>query len=161
MKKVFSYLAVSALLLACNNPGSEEPSDSGEDMNRNQVEKNKSDAVPAVPADAKVFFADLINNDTLICPVYINFGLEGMEVEPAGEVNEGRGHHHLLINGDYVSEGGVIPADSVNIHYGAGQTGDTLDLLPGNYKLTLQFADGYHRSYGKQMSASIDITVVE
>ena len=29
----------------------------------------------------------------------------------------------------------------------------------GTYRLTMQFADGYHASYGKEMSASIKVTV--
>ena len=40
-----------------------------------------------------------------------------------------------------------------------GQTEAVLDLPPGDYKLTLQFADGLHRSYGKDLSATINIKV--
>jgi len=32
-------------------------------------------------------------------------------------------------------------------------------LPPGDYKLTLQFADGLHRSYGKDLSSTINIKV--
>ena len=33
------------------------------------------------------------------------------------------------------------------------------DLQPGRYRLTMQFADGAHRSYGEGMRKSINITV--
>jgi hypothetical protein len=54
----------------------------------------------------------------------------------------------------------VIPTDDTHRHFGKGDTEAVLDLPPGNYKLTLQFADGLHRSYGKDLSATINIKVV-
>lgn len=53
----------------------------------------------------------------------------------------------------------IIPANSTNIHYGKGQTEDNVKLTPGKHKLTLQFADGAHRSYGESLSSSINIIV--
>jgi Domain of unknown function (DUF4399) len=32
-------------------------------------------------------------------------------------------------------------------------------LTPGKHVLTLQFADGIHRSYGGQMASTINVTV--
>jgi hypothetical protein len=89
----------------------------------------------------------------------IDMGLEGMEIDPAGEVKEGMGHHHLVINGSHIQEGVVVPTDSVHIHYGLGQIRDTVELAPGNYTLTLQFADGFHQSYGKPLSSTINVVV--
>jgi hypothetical protein len=86
-------------------------------------------------------------------------GLEGMQIKPAGEVVEGGGHHHILINKDFMSPGQVIPTDDEHRHFGKGQTEAVLELPPGDYKLTLQFADGLHRSYGKELSATINIKV--
>ena len=45
------------------------------------------------------------------------------------------------------------------LHYGQGQTDASLDLPPGEYIISLQFADGVHASYGKEMSSSIKIKV--
>ena len=86
-------------------------------------------------------------------------GVEGMKIQPAGEVVEGTGHHHILINQDFFPPGQVIPTDDMHKHYGKGQTEDVLTLPPGDYKLTLQFADGLHRSYGKDLSSTINIKV--
>ena len=44
------------------------------------------------------------------------------------------------------------------MHFGKGQTEAALALTPGEHVLSLQFADGIHRSYGSALSASIKIT---
>ena len=45
------------------------------------------------------------------------------------------------------------------LHFGLGQTDTSLELDPGNYIISLQFADGVHASYGENMSSSIKIKV--
>ena len=82
-----------------------------------------------------------------------------MEVEPAGELSRYKGHHHIIVDGSFNEKGAVVPADTTHIHFGLGQTSAELPLSPGPHTLTLQFADGFHRSYGEKMSASITITV--
>jgi len=106
-----------------------------------------------------VFFKDPAEGSILSSPVHVVMGIEGMEVEPSGEVNENKGHHHIIINGTFTEEGVVVPTDEFNIHFGKGQTETDLELEPGEYTLTLQFADGFHQSYGERMSASIKVTV--
>ena len=49
--------------------------------------------------------------------------------------------------------------DQNHLHFGKGQSEAELNLSPGMYNLTLQFADGYHRSYGKALSKTIQIEV--
>ena len=41
-----------------------------------------------------------------------------------------------------------MPADEKNIYFGKGQTNFEITLEPGEHTLTLQFADGFHQSYG-------------
>lgn len=112
-----------------------------------------------VPADARVFFKNLQSGDAVKSPVKIEFGVEGMDVKPAGELVEGTGHHHIVIDGEFIPAGTVVPADSLNIHYGNGQTEAEIELPKGEHTLTMQFADGIHRSYGEQMSATVVINV--
>ncbi len=112
-----------------------------------------------VPEGARVFFANLKDGQKVTSPVQIQFGIEGMEVEPAGELHQGKGHHHVIINGGALEKGTMVPADSVNIHYGKGQTETELELPKGEHTLTMQFADGYHQSYGEQMSTTIKVIV--
>lgn len=108
----------------------------------------------------KVFFANLEDGQVVSSPLTVEFGVEGMVVEAAGAVKENSGHHHLLINHDFIEAGMVIPAgDSTKLHFGKGQTSTEVNLEPGNYKLTMQFANGVHMSYGEKMSASINVTV--
>ncbi|MGC6414492.1 MAG: DUF4399 domain-containing protein [Bacteroidia bacterium] len=117
------------------------------------------DASEMQEATGKVFFTNVKTGDTLTNPVALVYGVEGMEVHPAGEIIEGTGHHHLLIGLDSVPAGQVVPADKNHIHYGGGQIADTLDLPSGNVKLSLQFADGMHASYGNKMSHTIEVFV--
>jgi hypothetical protein len=69
------------------------------------------------------------------------------------------GHHHLLINSESIPNGVAVPADATHIHYGKGQTENEVNLPPGIYKLTMQFANWAHQSYGPQLSKSIDVVV--
>lgn len=110
-------------------------------------------------AKGRVFFSEPQDGEEITGPVKVVMGVEGMEIKPAGEVIEGTGHHHLLINQDSMAAGQVIPTDDNHRHFGKGQTETELELAPGDYKLTLQFADGLHRSYGKDLSATIQIKV--
>jgi hypothetical protein len=45
------------------------------------------------------------------------------------------------------------------MHFGKGQTETPLTLAPGEHTLSLQFADGLHRSYGAAYRKTIRITV--
>jgi hypothetical protein len=92
-------------------------------------------------------------------PFKVVFGVTGMTVKPAGDMTANTGHHHLIINADSIANGVVVPADATHIHYGKGQTETEVNLPPGKYKLTMQFANGAHQSYGPQLSKSIDVVV--
>lgn len=107
----------------------------------------------------RVFFIEPADGAVIKGVVKVKMGVEGMVVKPAGAIVEGTGHHHILVNRDSLDEGTTIPADSTHIHYGKGQTEAELKLKPGKYKLTLQFADGSHASYGPALSATISVTV--
>ncbi len=82
-----------------------------------------------------------------------------MQVKPAGDMSEGSGHHHLLINHEPLKAGESVPFDETHLHFGKGQTETELKLAPGKYKLTLQFANGAHQSYGPAAAQTISITV--
>ena len=112
-----------------------------------------------VPAARGVYFLEPADGATVSSPFKVRFGLKGMEIKPAGEQVTGTGHHHLLINRESLAAGQIIPADEVHIHFGKGQTETEVKLAPGIYKLTMQFADGFHLSYGKEMSSTLMVTV--
>ncbi|MDO9315812.1 MAG: DUF4399 domain-containing protein [Burkholderiaceae bacterium] len=106
-----------------------------------------------------VYFVAPADGATIEGPVKVQFGVKGMVVKPAGEIVEGTGHHHLLINVEGTPKGDTVPADAQHLHFGKGQTEAELKLAPGVYKLTMQFADGHHASYGPEMSSTITVTV--
>ena len=107
----------------------------------------------------KVFFKWPKDGSTVASPVFVDMGVEGMIIEPAGIVKEGYGHHHILINQKSWPEGEVIPTSDSTIHFGKGQTDASIELDPGRYIISLQFADGVHVSFGELMSESIQINV--
>ena len=91
-----------------------------------------------------VYFKNVKDGDVLSSPINLEFGVEGFELAPSGFVGDRVGHHHLLVNRDSIMEGVVIPSDVNHIHFGNGETKGTIELKPGSYLLTLQFADGKH-----------------
>ncbi|MGL5115569.1 MAG: DUF4399 domain-containing protein [Beijerinckiaceae bacterium] len=119
---------------------------------------------PSAP-NAKVYFINIKDGDTVSNPVVIRFGLSGMGVAPAGAQGDaavGTGHHHLLINAELVGEAlkGVIPMDDNHRHFGKGQTEATLTLPAGTHSLQLVLADWTHIPHVPPvMSERIKITV--
>ena len=110
-------------------------------------------------AAQSVAFVEPVDGAVVSSPFHVKFAVNGMSVKPAGEIVAGTGHHHLIINADYVKEGESIPFDDKHLHFGKGQTETDVKLPPGSYTLTLQFANGAHQSYGPKLSQTIHVTV--
>jgi hypothetical protein len=110
-------------------------------------------------AEKSVFFVEPKDGATVTSPFKVVFGVKGMAVEPAGEIKADSGHHHLLINLGPMAAGEAIPVDDAHLHFGKAQTEAEIKLPPGNYRLTMQFANGAHVSYGPAMAATINVTV--
>ena len=118
-----------------------------------------SSCVTLAAAAQSVSFVTPVDGATVTSPFKVKFDVSGMDIKPAGDMTPNTGHHHLLINADSIKTGELVPADDTHIHFGKGQTETEVTLAPGNYTLTLQFADGLHQSYGSTMSKNIKITV--
>jgi len=117
-------------------------------------------AACATPAPTQsVSLLEPVNGATVGTTFKVRFGVQGMVVAPAGEIIKDSGHNHLLINRMAVTAGESVPFDDNHRHFGAGQTEAIITLPPGQYKLTSQFANGAHQSYGAPMSSTIQITV--
>jgi len=108
---------------------------------------------------AGVSFVEPKDGATVSNPIHVKFAVEGMKIVPAGTMTEGTGHHHLIIDGQPLPKGEVIPANDKSLHFGKGQTETEITLPPGDHTLTLDFGDGAHRSYGPDMSKTITIHV--
>ena len=112
------------------------------------------------PKPAKnVFFVEPEDGATVTSPFMVRFGVVGMDLKPAGDEGPNSGHHHVLVNLDAMPEGTAVPFDATHIHFGKAQTDAEIKLAPGTYRLTMQFADKDHKSYGPPMAKTITVTV--
>ena len=113
-------------------------------------------------AEQNVYFINLKDGDKLESPIFIQFGLSGMGVAPAGTNREGTGHHHLLINVDDIDTSKPIPSSSDHIHFGGGQTETTIDLPSGVYTLQLLLGNMSHIPHNPPVvSKKITIEVIK
>lgn len=108
---------------------------------------------------SKVHFLEPKDSSTVSKTFHMKFAVEGLKVVPAGEITPGTGHFHVIVDEGPTAEGTVVAMDAKHIHYGKGETEADLTLAPGLHKITLQFADGAHRSYGPNMAQTITIRV--
>ncbi len=95
-----------------------------------------------------VSFGNLKNGYTVRSPVWVEFGIRGMGVVPAGTAHDKAGHHHILVNKALPKHPQEkIPFDDSHRHFGKGQTSAALELPPGTHTLRLLFADHEHRPH--------------
>ena len=115
---------------------------------------------PFTPPKGKVSIKSPKNGETVSSPVKVVM-TSTVKLRPAGQDPNDHmtGHHHLIVDGDAIPAGEVIPTDLKHIHFGKGQSEAEVPLPPGPHTLTLQLADGAHRSYGPTLSQKIHIVV--
>jgi len=150
--KNLAILLIAVILYACSTPKQEEKVEEKPPVVEAEVETVTTDS-------AYVFFKNPKDGATVPSPVFVEMGISGMQIESAGQVKEGYGHHHILINQASWPEGTTIPMSDSTLHFGKGQTDTSIELPAGEYTLSLQLADGVHSSYGPDMSTTISITV--
>lgn len=162
MKKI-TFLATALSLVftwSCNSAN--QPSEETETNTHESAEISTS---IEIKEGQSVNFPNLVDGQEITLPFVVEFGVAGMEVEPAGLVVADKGHHHLLVDSDPIEGGRMVPANETNVHFGGGQLSDTLQLskyptlTPGAHTLTLQFADGIHNSYGPKMSKTVNVII--
>lgn len=166
MKKILIIPAILIFgLISCHSGTGNETtaasdSTSMEDTSHSAMKMNTVEALPEIPAGARVFFENLKDRQTVSSPVKVKMGVSGISVDSAGAVKPNSGHFHILIDAeDSIASGVVVPKDSTHLHFGNAQKEATLTLAPGKHKLALQFADGIHRSYGSKLAATVTINV--
>jgi hypothetical protein len=162
MKYLFTAAIVTAALIACNSNDDKttESKEAGHDAHAATTTPVEMPAMPDVPANAKVYFANLKDGQTVTSPLKVEMGVDAMHVDTAnGMLKPASGHHHILVDIDSIPTGEVIKKDSVHLHFGNAQTSAEIKLPPGKHSLTLQFADALHRSYGSKLTNKITVDV--
>lgn len=168
--KILVGIASCAFFFACNNSPKEveENTTTSEMEGMEGQESAPINTTVEIRSDQNVFFPNLEDGQEITLPFIVQFGVKGMDVEPAGPINADKGHHHLYIDAEPTTAGEMVPMGKEAegfMHFGKAQTADTLNikkyptLTKGKHTLTLQFGNGGHISYGPAMSKTINITV--
>jgi hypothetical protein len=117
---------------------------------------------PAAAKDGKngVYWISPKDGATVERSFTVRMGVKGYELAPASEgLQEGTGHHHIVVDGGPVERGVAIPFDATHLHYGKAQKEAVIELEPGTHTLTLQFANAKHESFGKKFAKTITVNV--
>ena len=164
MKYLFLAIAAASLMACGGNDDSAagDNSATAHDGHAAASSTTEMPALPEVPADAKLFFVNLKDGQTVTSPLKIEMGVQAMTVDTAnGKIKPASGHHHILVDVDSIPTGTIVPAtDSLHhYHFGKAQTSAEIKLTPGKHTIALQFADGMHRSYGSRLNTKITVDV--
>lgn len=138
---------VLSLLVACGGETPDEPAAAPEAASAEAATIAAAPtSLPRTPAPegARVFFISPADGDTVTNPVHIVFGIEGMEVAPAGTDAPHSGHHHILIDAELPDLSMPIPASDNYVHFGDGRTETEITLEPGEHTLQMLLGDHIH-----------------
>lgn len=143
-----TVFAGAVLGLAACGPPEAADDQAGEEAAGDAVEAR---VVITEPADGAVFDEGTVR---------VTMEVEGLVVSPAGTMESGTGHHHLIVNGE-VDWALPIPNDpGVHYHMGLGETEFTLEDLPaGEHRIIAVVADGVHVPLDPPVSDTISVVV--
>jgi len=150
MSRFASVLASTLIWSACG--GSDSPPN----------ESAVPDDAAAAPDAARVTIVQPADGASVPeGPVEVVLQVEGVVIAPAGTMDEGTGHHHLIVDADVVSWTEPIGVEEGRfIHMGQAQTSFTLEgLAPGEHRLIAVVADGVHVPLDPPVSDTVHITV--
>jgi len=154
-----------ALLAACGGsdadaPAVEEPATSAPVTDAATLEPEGMPRTASLDG-ATAFFITPTDGATVSNPIDIEFGLEGMDVVPAGVNEPHSGHHHLLVDTELPALNQPIPADTNHIHFGDGSTTTQITLEPGEHTLLLLLGDHLHVPHDPPVSSPTIVITVE
>ncbi len=120
-----------------------------------------NDLVSSSPDNARVYFIEPVNGETVSTTFKVKFGLSGMGIAPAGVDKDNTGHHHLMIDVQEMPDlTKPLPANDKHKHFGGGQTEAELTLDPGTHTLQLVLGNYLHIPHSPPViSEKITITV--
>ena len=164
----FAGLLAITLVCSCGSP--EQPQQAAPDADSADAQAPEAEPAAEIvlpprkasPGGARVWFVSPGDGAVLTSPFVVEFGLEGMELLPAGEIGENTGHHHLLVNTGLPRMDLPIITDDNHMHFGLAQTSVELSLAPGAHTLQLLLGDDLHIPHDPPvMSEVITVEVTE
>ena len=107
-------------------------------------------------ADAGVTITQSASMADVVSPVEICLETKGYTTEPAKNgVNEGKGHHHLIVNVNLPDLNQPVPKDSNHIHMGDGSKCKKIEMSSGMHTVQALFARGNHIPYDPAVTDSV------
>lgn len=112
----------------------------------NAADTDSVAAAESMPAMASVSIMAPADGDTVSLPFTVQLSADGVEVVAVdGTAAAGKGHHHLIVDGDVPSDSLPLMPAPVVIHMGDGSTERVIDALtPGSHRIVAVFANGLH-----------------
>lgn len=145
----FLSLAAALFLVGCASQGGNGSASSDSSTSVRVAGDGKGVTIVS-PATA----ADVRN------PVEVCMETSGYTVEAASSgVNEGKGHHHLIIDVPLPDLSQPVPKDANHVHMGDGSKCKKLELTKGLHTITALFARGNHVPYDPPVKDSIIVEV--
>ena len=161
IQRIFAILLPVALLLGCARTPTEDTTEVDAEAHAADIAHAELD-LPRKPSPegARVWFISPDDGAEVTSPFTVEFGLEGMELLPAGKPGEHSGHHHILVNTGLPRMDLPITTDANHVHFGQGETSVELSLEPGVHTLQLLLGDDLHIPHDPPvMSSVVTITV--
>ncbi len=130
-------LAAGALVIALGACGGAPEAES--------EEEGESTDMPAITRPA-VQITQPADGATVSSSVMITLEVSGLTIAPAGTMDPGTGHHHLVVDAGLPAAGSPIPTtEGVHIHMGLAQTEMELTgLEAGEHMVIAVVGDGVH-----------------
>jgi hypothetical protein len=110
-------------------------------------------------SDATVRFETPADGERIAGGVDLAMSAEGIVIEPAGTVQPGSGHFHVIADQGCVDAGTAIARDADHVHVGTGASTATIYLAPGTHSLCLQAGDGAHTALDATDTVEIEVGV--
>lgn len=137
-------VALALVLMGCGGDGGDEA-----------AQTPTPDA--AAQSDAAAVIAKPKNRSKVSSPVTVKMRGKNVKIEEAGDVVEGSGHFHLMVDAPCVGDGEVVPDNKKHLHFGDASKSTKLKLAPGKHKLCLQLGNGAHEAFGKTDKVTITV----
>lgn len=123
--------------------------------------KGDRPAADAAAPEPRVEIVAPATGDTVSVPFTVRLQAIGVEVVPASGIREeGKGHHHLLIDSDLAALDQPIPAGPRWIHVGTGAAERVVDSLsPGPHRIIAVLGYGDHVPMSRVATDTITVIV--